>query len=169
MEIGTLAIIIVSAFARILPHPPNFAPVAALALYSGANINKRVAFGIPVSVMLLSDLFLGFHPVMPFVYFSFAVTVFIGRIIKKNPGFFTLIFAGLVSSIFFFVVTNFGVWLVGNIYSKTIPGLLNCYLMAIPFFRNTLIGDLFYILTFFYGYRIFIVLNRTFVFLTKKA
>lgn len=104
--------------------------------------------------MLISDLFLGFHSTMVFVYGSFLLTILIGRKIKENFTPLKLLLAALSSSILFFVTTNFGVWLVGDWYPKTINGLIESYVMVIPFFRNTVLGDLIYSFSFFYGYRL---------------
>lgn len=156
----TLGIIIIAASARIIPHPPNFTPIGGLAIFSGIHFEKKSAVIIPLLAMLLSDLILGFHSTMPFVYLSFLIMFFIGRLVRKKTSFIKLISASLTSSILFFLITNFGVWLLFDMYVKNFSGLINCYVMGLPFFRNTILGDLFYTLTFFYGYRYSFVLIK---------
>jgi hypothetical protein len=156
-----LGIILSAAAMRLLPHPPNMTPIAAMALFGGVNFTtRRTAFLVPMAAMYLSDLALGFfvydfgwfHPFMPFVYASFAVTVCLGLLIRRRLTLLTVGGAALTGSVLFFIVTNFGVWLVGNLYPKTIAGLLSCYVAAIPFFRNTLAGDTAYTLVLFGGF-----------------
>jgi len=147
-----IGIILLAVVARLIPHAPNFSPIGGLALFSGANFKNKFNFLIPISAMLISDMFLGFHKTIPFVYLSFIIIYFIGKDMKFNK-WQNLLSASLISSILFFIVTNFGVWLNFNMYPKTIDGLIQCYVMGIPFFRNTLLSDLFYSFSFFYGYR----------------
>ena len=121
-----------------LPHLPNFSPITAIALFGGLYFsNKTMAYLVPLFIMALSDLFLGFHSISVVVYAAFLVVSFIGTQTKK-PSVFTI----LLSSISFFIITNFGVWLIG--YPKTWTGLVECYTLALPFFRNSLLGDFFY-------------------------
>ncbi|MDO9027517.1 MAG: hypothetical protein Q7U68_01460 [Candidatus Roizmanbacteria bacterium] len=148
-----LAIILLAVVARLIPHAPNFAPIGGLALFSGANFKKKSALLIPLAAMFFSDMFLGFHKTIPYVYVSFILITIIGKYLKENPKVINLISASLLSSILFFLITNFGVWLTGSMYLKTVNGLLQSYLKGLPFFRNTLLGDLFYSFSFFYGYR----------------
>lgn len=156
-----LGIIFSAAAMRLLPHPPNMTPIAAMALFGGVYFaNRKIAFLVPLAAMYLSDLALGFfvydfgwfHGFMPFVYASFAVTVCLGLLIRRRLTLLTVGGAALTGSVLFFIVTNFGVWLVGNLYPKTIAGLLSCYVAAIPFFRNTLMGNAFYALVLFGGF-----------------
>jgi len=104
--------------------------------------------------MFISDIFLGFHKTMIYVYVSFLLIVLIGRLIKKD-NWQSLILASLTSSILFFIITNFGVWQLGLMYPKTVDGLFQSYTMALPFFRNTFLGDLIYSFSFFYGFEFF--------------
>ncbi len=151
--VGLITIVLLATGARLIPHPPNFTPVGGLALFSGASLNGTLAFILPLFVIFLSDLFLGFHSSMIYVYISFSLTVLLGRVLKKNQKLHRLVLTSLSSSLLFFLVTNFGFWVSTNIYPKSFSGLLNCYFMGLPFFRNTLVGDLFYTLSFFYGYK----------------
>lgn len=144
-------LILFAAFSRLIPHPMNFAPVAAIALFAGAYMDKKFAFIIPVTAMLLSDIFLGFYSGIEWVYGSFAVIALIGfwlgKRIENRSGFGKagyIFGTALVSSVIFFIITNFGVWTSGMFYEMNFKGLIECYTLAIPFFRNSLAGDLFY-------------------------
>ncbi len=150
--INPLIIIGIAVVLRLLPHPPNFAPIGAMALFGGAYLNKKYALIVPLVAMFFSDFFLGFHSTIPFVYGSFLLTGLIGLWLRHHRTIQNIIGASCISSLLFFIITNFGVWLVGNMYPKTISGLLECYIAAIPFFRNTIIGDLFYAGVFFGSY-----------------
>ena len=145
-------VVLVAVVMRFLPHPANVAPIAAMALFGGAYLNKKYATILPLMVMLISDAFLGFHKTMPFVYGSFLIASLIGLALKNKVKTKTVIGASLLSSIIFYVVTNFGVWLTSGTYEMTFLGLIKCYVLAIPFFRNTLTGDLFYTVMMFGGY-----------------
>ncbi len=154
--INPFLIITVAAALRLLPHPPNVAPIAAMALFGGVYLSKKYALIIPLLVLFISDLFLGFYgvPMMSFVYGSFLLTGCIGLFLKSHKKPSLVIAAALFSSLLFYLITNFGVWLTTPLYPKTLSGLLESYTMAIPFFRNTLIGDLLYTGIFFASYEI---------------
>lgn len=134
-----IAIIMLAAvLTRLVPHLPNFTPVTAIALFGGLYIsNKILAYALPLIIMFISDIFLGFSSITLFVYSGFMLVTLIGTL-RKKPNILT-IFLGSLS---FFIVTNFGVWLLG--YPKTWIGLVECYSLALPFFRNSLLGDFFY-------------------------
>ena len=137
-QIVIIAFMLLAVLFRLLPHLPNFTPITAIALFGGLYFsNKSMAYLVPLFIMVLSDLFLGFHTISIVVYAAFLLVSFIGTRTKK-PSVFTI----LLSSISFFIITNFGVWLIG--YPKTWTGLVECYTLAIPFFRNSLLGDFFY-------------------------
>ena len=137
-QLFIIAFMLIAVLFRLLPHIPNFTPITAIALFGGLYFsNKTMAYLVPLVIMALSDLFLGFHSISFVVYAAFIVVSFIGTQTKK-PSVFTI----LLSSISFFIITNFGVWLIG--YPKTWSGLVECYTLALPFFRNSLLGDLFY-------------------------
>ena len=125
-----------------LSEIPNFSPIAAMALFGGAYLSeKKLALIIPLGALFLSDLFIGLHSLMWAVYLSFGVIVLIGSRIKK-PTVFNVLGASLTSSVLFFLVTNFAVWLEGGYYPMNFGGLATCYEMAIPFFHNSVFGDL---------------------------
>jgi len=147
--------IFAAAFIRLIPHPPNFAPIAAMALFGGAYFNKKwAAFLIPISAMFLTDLILGFHETMWAVYLSFALIVVIGILMLKEIKFGNLFFASVISSVSFFIITNFGIWISTGYYAKTGAGLAACYTAAIPFFHQTLLSDLFYVAILFGAYHL---------------
>lgn len=140
--VGTILLVAVSRF---IPHPPNFSPIAALALFGGAKFSdKRLAFLVPLAAMFLSDLFLGFDSVSPVVYISFALIVSLGFWLRRRQNVWAIGGAAVGSSLLFFILTNFGVWEMGQIYPKTIAGLVECYVLAIPFFQQTLLSNLFF-------------------------
>jgi hypothetical protein len=142
---AVLTAVLVAAALRLVPHPPNFTPIGAMALFSGAYLaDRRLAFAVPLAAMLLSDAVLGFHTGMPFVYGSVALIVLLGWSGLKRVTSMRVVGAALVSSVLFFVVTNFGTWAVSGMYPLTAAGLAACYVAAIPFFQNTMVGDLFY-------------------------
>ena len=148
------AVILLAAASRLLPHPPNFTPIGAIALFGGAHLRERwLAFIVPLAAMALSDLVIGWHRLVPLVYGSFALTVVIGMWLRDRKSVWPITAAAaLASSVLFFVLTNFGVWAFGAMYPKTLPGLVATYVAAIPFFRNTVAGDLFYTAVLFGGF-----------------
>lgn len=146
-HIGFAALVIaIGALARFLPHPPNFTPIAALALVGGTYLDRRYGFVLPLFALLVSDYFLGFHDLMIYVYGSFLIVGLLGVWVGQRKTSLRMVSATLTGSVIFFVVTNFGVWLsgMGIVYPMTFEGLIECYTMAIPFFRNSLLGDVFF-------------------------
>ncbi|MDA9139640.1 hypothetical protein N9P53_02600 [Flavobacteriaceae bacterium] len=133
-----ISVISFAVLSRFLPHPPNFTPVAAIALLSCKGFNNRwIAIIIPMIIMFISDLVLGLHGSIPFVYGAFILISLFGSFVKKiNIG------VVLSSSVIFFLVSNFGVWFL--YYPSTFTDLVTCYTLAIPFFLNTILGDLFF-------------------------
>lgn len=144
--------------------PPNVAPISALALFSGALLPRRWTFVVPLAAMLLSDLVIGFYslPVMISVYASFAVSNMLGRRLRSRLTMRRTIEMSLLGSIIFFVVTNAAVWLFQDMYQHNLVGLWQSYLSALPYFRNTVLGDLGFTGVFFGAYQ-FVV-----VYLTKR-
>jgi len=153
--IALLSAIVVAAGFRLVPHPPNFTPIGAMALFSGAYLGRRfVAFAAPLGALLLSDLVLGFYHGQATVYFSVALIVMIGMATLSQRTALRVGAAAIASSVLFFVITNFGMWLFSGFYPRTLGGLEACYVAAIPFFQNTLGGDLFYATLMFGGFRL---------------
>jgi hypothetical protein len=158
MVLGSM--ILAAAASRLIPHPPNMASVAAIALFGGATISdKRAAFLVPLAALLLSDMVLGFYRHMEVVYVAFALIVAIGIWLQKHRALLPIAAATLASSLLFFLITNFGVWAFEAMYPKTLAGLFACYVAALPFLRNTLQGDVLYSLVLFGG---FALLERQF-------
>ena len=155
-----VGIVVTAAAMRLLPHPPNFTPIAAMAFFVGAHFaRRRSAFAVPLAAMFVSDLALGLirygsavFSLMPFVYAGFAIMVCLGLVIRHRIGPLSVGATALAGSMFFFFITNFGVWLRGSLYPSTLDGLVACYTAAIPFFRNTLAGDAFYTALLFGGF-----------------
>lgn len=138
-------IILVATASRLIPHPPNFTPIAAIALFGGAQFSsKRAAFLVPLAALFLSDLVFGFYAITLVVYGSFGLTVCLGFWVRQRRSMSRIAYAAAASAILFFGLTNFGVWAMDNLYPKTAAGLVDCYIAAIPFFRNMLLADLVY-------------------------
>ncbi|MEI6576758.1 MAG: DUF6580 family putative transport protein [Bacteroidota bacterium] len=145
--------ILTGAFMRLVPHWPNFTPIAAIALFGGAYINRKdLAILIPLMALFLSDLFLGLHAYLIPVYGCFAITAAIGFFLKNKISGTNVILASLASSLLFFLVTNFAVWALGMNFSRDFSGLMQCYTIALPFFLNGTLGDLFYTGVLFGGF-----------------
>jgi len=139
-----LALIGLGIFFRVMPHPDNFTPTAAIALFSGVVLPAALAFTVPLLVMMASDLFIGLHPLFWLVWVSFALVGLIGSLIREKDGVLPVGLAVFGSSALFFIISNLGVFLFENMYPKSLAGLAECFTMALPFFRNSLLGDLFY-------------------------
>lgn len=131
---------------RLLPHAPNFSPIGALALVSGIYFSRRFSLFVPVVALFLSDLFIGFYDwrIMTAVYGSFMLTSAIGIWVRANRTAPNLIAGILCGSLIFFLITNAAVWAFSEMYPLNAKGLIQSYTMAIPFFRNSLLGDAFY-------------------------
>lgn len=148
-----LALIVLAAALRIAPHPWNFTPVGAMALFAGALIrDRRLAFLFPLLALFAGDLFVGFHKLMFVVYASFLVNVAIGLWLRDRRTIARISLATLLGAIQFFLVTNFAVWQFLSGFPHTTSGLLACYAAGLPFFWNTLAGDATYALLLFGSY-----------------
>ena len=150
----TLSIIVFSiALFRLLPHPPNVSPVAAMALFGGVYFaDRRLAFLLPFAALLLSDLLIGLHDTMLFVYAGFALTVLIGLYIRSKLSVTRIAAAAVFSSALFFGLTNFGVWLTSGMYPATAAGLMQAYVAGIPFLQNSLLGNMAFTALLFGGF-----------------
>ena len=132
---------IVASLLRFLPHPPNMTPIIAISVLSVACFeNRYLQFGFPLLIMVVTDAVIGFHALVPVVYLGVLLSGLSGYVLKRKLTFSGLFGSGLLASIVFFCVTNFGVWALGAMYPKTLMGLSTCFVMAIPFFHNTLIA-----------------------------
>src|SRR3990167_3196609 len=167
--VSPITIILFVALLRLFPHPPNFAPVGAMALFGGVYLSKRYSIVTIISTLLISDYFLLyinpfsadwvnfstfysplalFHSTTVFVYGSFVANILIGWLIAKNRSLFTVGAGSLVASLQFFLVTNFAVWAMGA-YTRGFDGLIQSYIMGLPFFKYTLFGDAYYTVAIF--------------------
>ena len=150
------SLILFAIISRLLPHPANFTPILAIALFGGVYFeDKKLAFIIPLFAMLISDLFRGFHDTMLFVYVSFAICVFLGINLSNNIKISKIFLSTISGSLIFFIITNFGSWLTDPMYKPlSITSIIQCYTLAIPFFRNSLSGDLIYSAVIFGAYNL---------------
>lgn len=158
-----IVLILLAALSRLIPHEPNFAPIAGMALFGAANFRNRwLAFFVPLAAMFLSDLALGWavqlgvysgwmahteglHMGSIVVYATFAMITALGFVLRKNRSLPLLAGTTLAGSLIFFLTTNFGVWVSAELYPLTLDGLVTCYVQAIPFFHKTLAGDVCYV------------------------
>ena len=142
--------IILAAVVRILPHPWNFTPIGAMAIFSGAMFrDRRVAFLFPLVALFAGDLFVGIHRLIPVVYASFLLSVLIGTWLANRRGILRIGGAVFLGALQFFLVTNFAIWRVFDTYPHTPAGLAACYMAGLPLFGNTLAGDAVYSTVFF--------------------
>ena len=142
-EIFPIGLILILALSRLMPHPDNFTPIIALAIMSSYFFrNVNFSYVVMLFSMLLADFFIGFYSHMLFVYLSLFLIVLIFFKISKKMNYKNLFIFSFFGSVIFFLISNFGVWLVGNLYERNINGLIECYFMAIPFFKNTIISTL---------------------------
>lgn len=158
------AIVLTLALSRLMPHPFNFSPVAALALFGGAHYrNRYAAYLIPLTAVWISDLmlnyafygyFVAFYSGAFFTYAAFALIVLLGSWLLKKLSAGRLLSAALSASVIFFVISNVGVWVYSGMYPLDLNGLAECFTAAIPFFRNTLAGDVICSFIVFYAYNV---------------
>ncbi len=145
-------LIIVGLLMRILPHEANIAPIAAIALFSGAYLNKKIGPWVPLLIMIISDIIIGFHSMILYTWGAFVLIGFIGIFIRNKRTPVNVMGAAVFSSILFFILTNFGVWI--SWYPHTFAGITDCYIKAIPFFRNSLISNVVFSFAFFGVYEL---------------
>lgn len=158
------AIVLLLAFSRLFPHPLNFSPIAALALFGGSRYRSRfTAYLIPLGAVWISDLFLNyafyghfvpFYEGAFFTYAAFAMIVLLGSLFLRRFSAGNLLISSLSASVLFFLVSNLGVWIFSGMYPLNLTGITACYSAAVPFFRNTLAGDLIYSFVVFYAFAI---------------
>jgi hypothetical protein len=144
--------ILAAVLSKFLPHPTNFAPVGAIALFGGAHFQNRwLAFAVPFIALVIGDFITGLHTLIPFVYGCFALNGCLGLWIRRQVTVGRVLGVTLAGSTIFFLVTNFGVWLLLGTFERSGAGLLQCYAAGLPFFANTVLGDLFYAAVLFGG------------------
>ena len=152
-----LLLILLGFAARLLPHPANFAPIGAIALFGGLYLLKRWAIVLPILAMFVSDIFIGFYSwqIMLAVYTSFVLMGMIGLLVKNNKSVANVVGGTILGSALFFLITNGAVWQFGTMYTHNLAGLLQSYFMALPFFKNSLLGDLFYVGVMIGGFEVY--------------
>jgi hypothetical protein len=148
-----LSLILAGILLRFVPHAPNFTPVAAIALFGGAYLNKRSALIVPLILMVASDAVIGMHNVVIFTWGAFLAITLLGSGMQKKTSAGKVLSFSLISSLLFFAVSNFGVWLMGW-YPRTATGLAQCYTMALPFLRDFTASTLVYSAIFFGSYEL---------------
>jgi hypothetical protein len=153
--VALLSAIVVAAVLRLVPHPANFTPIGAMALFSGAYLGRRgLAFAAPLGAMVLSDAVLGFYSGFWITYVAVALIVVVGFLALSQLSVLRIAGAAIASSVLFFLVSNFGTWAMSGMYPHTFSGLSACYVAAVPFFQNTVAGDLFYAALLFGGFHL---------------
>ena len=157
-----LILIVLAALTRFIDHPHNFTAIGAIALFAGATFrDKRLALILPFVVMLLTDLYFGFHFSMIPVYLCFLLTVYAGIRIGHRQTPVNIGLGAIITSVIFFLVTNLPFWYMElSLYPPTLEGTLQSYAMALPFFKNQLAGDLFYSAVLFGTFRVYSVATR---------
>ena len=149
-----IALLILGIASRLITHIPNFTPVIALSLFSGVYLKKEQAVIMPLVLLAISDLILGFHETMAFTYISVLLISLIGLWLKNRKNVMNITMTSLCSSILFFVITNFGVWLVSGMYPLTAAGFKDCFILALPFFKTELFSTIVYTVVFFGSYEL---------------
>lgn len=150
-----LLLILIGVSFRFLPHTPNFTPIIALTLFSAAYLPRRAAFIVPLGAMIISDLFIGSYSLnlMLIVYGSLILILYSGFYLKKNDNWKRIGVSSILGSVVFFLITNFGVWALTPWYGKSFSGLMQCYSLALPFFKNTIASTLIYSSALFFSYK----------------
>jgi hypothetical protein len=161
-NLNLVPIIFVILLSRFIPHPPNFTPIISIAVLSPLFFNKNItSLSVIILGMFVTDIFLGIYPSMIFTYLTIILIFYFSKILFKLDSFKNIILCSFLSSVIFFILTNFSVWFLSGLYSLNFEGLIACYLLAIPFFHNTLISTmLFSSITYF----IFLRLKEKFIY-----
>ena len=148
-----LVFTIAAVLLRLVPHPANFAAIAALALFTGVYCTKFSKWWLlaPLGAMVVSDIFIGTYDwrIMAAVYGSFLIAGGIGIVVARYKSMGSVLLSSVAVSVVFYLTTNFAVWMFGTLYPLNLEGLMASYIMALPFFRNTLLGNLFFVSVFF--------------------
>ncbi len=139
-----IVLLIIGMIARFVVHIPNFTPVIALALFSGTYLKSRYSVILPVLFMVVTDSVIGFHDTILFTWGGVALIALMGHWLKRHKTASNTVMLSMSSAILFFIVTNFGTWLISGLYPMTLDGLKECFILAVPFFRATLISTLVY-------------------------
>jgi len=139
-----LCLIVIGVSLRLLPHPANFAPIAAISIFGGSVLPRKLAVWVPLVAMMLSDVVIGLYSLMPVIWGCYALIALASSLWLRQPTLLKGAVLTVSSSVFFFVVTNFAVWLASGMYPHSWSGIVACYTLAVPFFRNTLLSDAIY-------------------------
>jgi len=151
--IFVLTLVLVAGLSRLIPHPWNFTAVGAMALFAGSRMQHRgLALLAPFLALLWTDAVLGFHITMVYVYGAVALISLLGLWAQDSWG--RLAGSAFAGSLTFFALTNFGVWMTQGLYEKSLEGLFQCYVMALPFLSMQMAGDLFYGILLFGSYEV---------------
>jgi hypothetical protein len=148
-EMLAIILLIIGIVCRFVFDIPNFTPIAAIALFGATHLSKKYAVIIPLAIIMISDLMIGLHETVFFTWGSILLISFLSLKFREKVSFKNVAVYSLLASIFFFVVTNFGVWIAGLWYPRTFAGLADCFAMGLPFFRNFLLGTVAYSLALF--------------------
>lgn len=164
LKLLAFALVIFGVVTRLIPHSPNVVPITAITLFGSVYLPKRLFF-LPLVILLISDFFIGFYGTdMFYVYGSYLLIGVLGLWLRSHKKPLNVLGGALFSSILFFLITNFGVWAPpNNLYPHNLEGLIQSYIMALPFFRNSLIGDLGYTILLFGGYELIQRLSKKFL------
>jgi hypothetical protein len=146
------SLIVLGVLSRLVPHPPNVTPLTAIALFGGTYLSKRWGLLLPLMTVILSDVVLGGDWTLVFNWTAFALVGLIAWWLRRHPTPGRVAASAVAGSVLFFLVTNIGVWVGGLLYPRTMGGLRDCFVAAIPFFRNTLLGDVVYTAVLFGAY-----------------
>ena len=147
-----LGLLLIGALSRFLPHAMNFSPVIAIAFFGGVYLRRSQALWVPLALMAVTDIFLGLHATIPFTWSSMLLVSLLGLKLRENVTPVRMMAGAVVSAGVFFIITNFGAWLA--FYPKTMPGLKECYILAIPFFRMSLVSTVVYSVVLFGVYEL---------------
>lgn len=139
---------------RLAPHMPNFAPIGAIVLFGSVLLGWRITLWLLIAILLFSDIVIGFYAGIEWTWLGFGLIIVIGNIIKRTPLLWRIPVGALGSSIVFFIVSNFGTWVASGMYSHDIAGLIQCYTMGLPFFRVTVLSDVFFYSVFLGVYKV---------------
>ena len=158
----SIVLVFLGITCRLLPHAWNFSPIIGLSLFAGVYLGRKYAVVLPIVAMFLGDVFIGFYDIklQLAVYFSFILIGLGASLIKKHKSAETILAGSIVGAIIFFLVTNFAVWQFSPWYAQTWAGLMECYYLALPFFRNTLLSSVFYSGVLFGSYEAVSILVR---------
>lgn len=155
-----LCLILIAVSLRVLPHPANFAPIAAVAIFGGAILPRKFGLWVPLVAMIVSDYLIGFHSLIAVTWGFYVLTALASSKWLKKGGLGTGAALTMGASLSFFGITNFAVWLTSGMYTHTWSGLVQCYNLALPFFRNTFMSDIIFTAVLFGTYALVTKLSQ---------